>query len=128
VLVLNDEVGNITVEGATLSDGSSLRTVNGQVTFNGSLDTRTVVGSGKGPLFQIHSELGQLDITLPASTAVVLSAYVNSGKIVSAFPIQVSTNAGSATYYGPLVPGSGPAPTAVLRLDVGTGTINLHSA
>ncbi|WP_069804464.1 hypothetical protein [Thermogemmatispora onikobensis] len=126
MLVVKDEAGNITVERATLTDGSSLRTVNGQVTFSGSLDTRPV-GGGK-PLFQIHSEVGQVNVTLPASTAVVVDAYVNSGKIVSAFPIQVSTNAGSATYYGPLVPGSGPMPAALLRLDVGTGAINLHSA
>ncbi|WP_052890989.1 hypothetical protein [Thermogemmatispora carboxidivorans] len=126
MLVVENEAGNITVDRAILTNGSSLRTVNGQVTFNGSLDTRPV-GNGR-PLFQIHSEVGQLDVTLPASIAVVVDAYVNSGKIVSAFPIQVSTNAGSATYYGPLVPGSGPTPTALLRLDVGTGTINLHSA
>jgi hypothetical protein len=126
MLVVENEAGNITVERTTLTNGSSLRTVNGQVTFNGTLDTRPVAGGR--PLFQIHSEVGQLNVTLPASTAVVVDAYVNSGKIVSAFPIQVSTNAGSATYYGPLVPGSGPMPAALLRLDVGTGTINLHSA
>ncbi|MBX5450436.1 hypothetical protein [Thermogemmatispora sp.] len=126
VLVVKNEAGNITVERATLTSGSNLRTVNGQVTFNGALDTRTVAGAR--PLFEIHSEVGQLNITLPASTPVLLDAYVNSGKIVSAFPIQVSLNAGSATYYGPLVPGSGPQPTALLRLDVGTGAINLHSA
>nr|BBH93877.1 hypothetical protein KTA_20760 [Thermogemmatispora argillosa] len=126
VLVVKDEAGNITVERAMLSNGSSLRTASGQVTFNGTLDTRAV-GGGRS-LFEIHSGFGQLNITLPASTAVLLDAYVNSGKIVSAFPIQVSLDAGSATYYGPLVPGSGPQPTALLRLDVGTGAINLHSA
>jgi hypothetical protein len=124
MLIVRDDSGNISVTDALLSDGSNLRTASGEVSFKGSLDTRSV--GGKAPLFQMHSEVGRVDVTLPPSTMVILDANVNSGTISSAFPIQASVNVGSSSYYGPLIPGS--KPTATLRLDVGSGTIDLHSA
>jgi hypothetical protein len=124
VLIVKDDAGNISVEEAELADGSNLRTANGVVSFQGTLNTTPL--SGAAPLFQIHSEVGRLNIALPPSTAVRLDANVNNGTISSTFPIQVSTNDNSASYYGPLIPGS--SPTAILRLDVGSGSITLRSA
>ncbi len=116
--------GNVTVTRATLISGSSIGTGQGNVTFNGIVaapDDATTQAS-----FVIRSEQGKLDVTLPASTNLVLSANTNVGTIHSDFPITATSSSGSASYRGPL---NATAPTqspAVLTVDVSTGDINIH--
>ncbi len=116
--------GNVTVTRATLISGSSIGTGQGNVTFNGIVaapDDATTQAS-----FVIRSEQGKLDVTLPTSTNLVLSANTNIGTIHSDFPITATSSSGSASYRGPL---NATAPTqspAVLTVDVSTGDITIH--
>src|SRR5207248_4021230 len=111
VLSIKDDVGSIKVGRATLSNGSHLETGTGDVTFNGSLDT-TAAGTGvinhapTVPRYKLQSETGTVDVTLPADTNIVLDANTNAGTITSDFPIDIKTSGGSASFYGPLIPGS----------------------
>ncbi len=116
--------GNVTVTRSTLISGSSIGTGQGNITFNGIVaapnDTTTQAS------FVIRSEQGKLDVTLPTSTNLVLSANTNVGTIHSDFPITATSSSGSASYRGPL---NATAPTqspAVLTVDVSTGDITIH--
>ncbi len=123
VLVVKDSFGNVTVHQATLADGSHLETGTGDVVFDGALD---VTGTANAqPMFKMQAEKGNVEVSLPATTNVILDANVNVGSIRSEFPITVTTSAGSPSYYGPLTNGATP-PTAVLVLDVSSGDIDLH--
>ncbi len=86
ILQIQDSIGNISVQQAILSDGSSLRTSSGNVTFKGSLDTTTLASNSQS-IYTIQSETGNLDVTLPADTNVILDAYTNSGTIASDFDV-----------------------------------------
>ncbi len=116
--------GNVKVTHATLISGSSIGTGQGNVTFNGIIaapsDTTTQAN------FVIRNETGNLDITLPGSTNVVLSANTNVGTIQSDFPIHATTSSGSANYRGPLNAAAATQSTAILTLDVSTGNIAIH--
>ena len=128
ILQLKDDVGNITVGHATLSDGSHLQTGTGNVTFNGNLDA-TPEANNSTPRYKLQSETGNIDVTLPGNTNIILDANTNAGTITSDFPISVQTSGNPANYYGPLNSNSTPGSTQpVLTLDVGTGNINLHRA
>src|SRR6266550_1611563 len=128
VLQLKDDIGNITVNHATLSDGSHLQTGTGNVTFNGNLDT-TPTANNSTPRYKLQSETGNIDVTLPGDTNIILDANTNTGTITSDFPISVQTSGNSANYYGPLNSNSTPGSTQpVLTLNVGTGNVNLHRA
>jgi hypothetical protein len=128
VLQLKDDVGNITVDHATLSDGSHLETGTGNVTFNGNLDS-TPAANNSTPRYKLQSETGNIDVTLPGGTNIILDANTNAGTITSDFPISVTTSGNSDSYYGPLNSNSTPGSTQpVLTLDVSTGNINLHRA
>ena len=116
--------GNVSVTRATLISGSSIGTGQGNVTFNGILappNNPTTQSS-----FVIRSEQGKLDVTLPASTNLVLSANTNVGTIHSDFPITPTNSGGSATYRGPLNATATTQSSAVLTVDVSTGDITLH--
>ncbi len=123
ILMVKDSFGNVTVHQAMLADGSHLETGTGNVTFDGTLDTTS--SANTQPRYKIQAEKGNLDITLPATTNVILDANVNVGNINSAFAINVTNTDGSPSYYGPLIPGTAPS-SAVLVLDVSSGNINLH--
>jgi len=132
MLVVKDSFGNVTVHHATLADGSHLETGTGDIVFDGALDT---TGSANPqPMFKIQAEKGNVDVSLPATTNVILDANVNVGSIKSDFAIKVTSTGGSPSYYGPLIssatqsPGLRPTPSAVLVLDVSTGDIDLHQA
>ena len=128
VLQLKDDIGNITVDHATLSDGSHLQTGTGNVTFNGNLDT-TPEANNSTPRYKLQSETGNIDVTLPGNTNIILDANTNAGTITSDFPISVQTSDNSANYYGPLNSNSTPGSTQpVLTLNVGTGNVILHRA
>jgi hypothetical protein len=128
VLGIKDDVGSITVDQAVLSDGSHLQTGTGNVTFNGSVDTTPSTGNTT-PRYKLQSETGNVDVTLPGDTNVVLDANTNSGMINSDFPINVTTTDGAANYYGPLLLGSTSNPAvAVLTLNVSTGIVYIHKA
>ena len=128
VLQLKDDVGNITVDHATLSDGSHLQTGTGNVTFNGNVDA-TPAANNSTPRYKLQSETGNIDVTLPGDTNIILDANTNAGTITSDFPISVKTSDNSANYYGPLNSNSTPGSAQpVLTLNVGTGNVNLHRA
>jgi hypothetical protein len=128
VLQLKDDVGNIKVEHALLSDGSHLGTSTGNVIFNGNVDTRPVANNST-PRYKLQSETGSIDVTLPGDASIILDANTNAGTITSDFPISVQPSGNSANYYGPLNSNSTPdSSQPVLTLDVGTGNITLHRA
>ena len=128
VLQLKDDIGNITVNHAILSDGSHLQTGTGNVTFNGHVDA-TPAANNSTPRYKLQSETGNIDVTLPGDTNIILDANTNAGTITSDFPISVQTSGNSANYYGPLNSNSTPGSTQpVLTLNVGTGNVNLHRA
>jgi hypothetical protein len=138
LLTLTDNIGNISVTHGLLVEGSCLQTNNGNATFDGSLGTITDSGlipcttnttQNSHPWFSIKSGTGNVDVTLSAATTnIILDANTNNGKINSGkFGLNIQQNSdGSASYYGPLVPGS--SPTALLALTISTGNVNLHKA
>ena len=140
LLTLTNNSGNISVNGGLQSEGSCLQTNVGNVTFAGNLVTGQAADTGlipcttnitqnTHPWFSFKSEIGSVTITLSAVTSnLTLDASTNNGKINgSEFGLNVQQNSdGSASYYGPLTPGT--SPTAVLALTVSTGNITLHKA
>ncbi|MEO8973971.1 MAG: hypothetical protein ABI406_20475 [Ktedonobacteraceae bacterium] len=124
VLNIKNDIGNVTVQNAILSPGSTLGTGTGNVTFNGTLDTASGSSSNQS-IYTIQSESGNLDVTLPASINVTLDAYTNSGNITSDFNLsQIKQQDGS--YSGPIIHGT--QPNALLKLHVSTGNVALHKA
>ncbi len=128
LFTLKDDVGDITVSQATLFDGSHLETGTGNVNFDGAINTTPASGNST-PRYKLQSETGNITVTLPANTNVILDANTNIGKITSDFPINVTTSQGGANYYGPLLSNPAlPQPQAVLTLDVSTGNVTIHQA
>ncbi len=127
VLGIKNNIGNITVNNATLFDGSHLETGTGNVQFSGSLNLTPSVGNTT-PRFKLQCESGQINVTLPAGTNIILDANTNAGTITSNFPINVQSSGGAANFYGPLISGSTQgSPQAVLTLNVSTGQVTIHS-
>lgn len=125
VLGIKNNIGNITVNNATLFDGSHLQTGTGNVQFSGSLNLTPSVGNTTSR-FKLQCESGQINVTLPAGTNIILDANTNAGAITSDFPINVQSSGGAANFYGPLISGS--SPQAVLTLNVSTGQVTIHKA
>ena len=140
LLTLTNNTGNISVKGGLQSEGSCLQTHVGNVTFEGNLVTGQAADTGlipcttnttqnSHPWFSFKSGTGSVNVTLSAVTSnLTLDASTNNGKINGGeFGLNVHQNSdGSASYYGPLTPGT--SPTAVLALTVSTGDITLHKA
>ena len=126
VLNIRGKSVNVTVMNAKLINGSHIGTGQGNVTFNGSLaspqDTTTNAS------FIIQNEKGQIDITLPSTTNIVLTADTNVGTIHSDFPITPTADGNSASFHGPLNPSATIQSIAVLTLNVSTGNITIHKA
>ena len=116
--------GNVTVTRATLISGSSIGTGQGDVTFNGIVAAPNDATTQAS--FVIRSEQGNLNVTLPTSTNLVLSANTNVGTIHSDFPITATSSSGSASYRGPLNVAAPTQSAAVLTVDVSTGDITIH--
>ena len=126
ILGIKDDIGSITVTHATLADGSHLQTSTGNVSFTGSLDLTARTGN-TAPLFKLQSESGNIAVTLPATTNVILDANTNVGTISSDFPLNIQNSSGAANFYGPLLPHSPQGqPQAVLTLNVSTGAVSIH--
>ena len=129
--------GNVNIQQVELAASSCLQVQQGNVTFNGTLDTvngttlipcQNASTSNPHPWYIFHSEVGNVDVTLPAGTNITLDAATNVGSIDgTAFGLNIPTSDNSASYHGPLANGS-QSPPAELKLDVGTGTIRLHKA
>ncbi|HZU67127.1 MAG TPA: hypothetical protein VFA09_07600 [Ktedonobacteraceae bacterium] len=127
--------GNLNVQQVELAAGSCLRVNQGNVAFNGTLDTSTGTSlvpcmntsdNNPHPWYTFQAEVGNLDVTLPAVTNITLNAATNTGSINgTAFGLTIPSSDNSASYDGPLIGGS-PASAAELKLDVGTGNITLH--
>jgi len=127
VLGIKNNIGNITVNNAMLFDGSHLETGTGNVLFSGSLNLTPSTGNTT-PRYKLQCESGQINVTLPAGTNIILDANTNAGAITSDFPINVQSAGGAANFYGPLLPGSTPgSPQAVLTLNVSTGKVTIRS-
>ncbi len=127
--------GNLNVQQVELAASSCLKVQQGNVTFNGTLDTRNGTAlvpcsntsdNNPHPWYTFQTEVGSLDVTLPAATPVTLIAATNAGSINgAAFGLTIPNSDNSASYDGPLTGGSS-TPVAQLKLDVGTGNILLH--
>jgi hypothetical protein len=134
VLVVKNDIGDVTAHQTLLVDGSHLETGTGNVIFDGKLDTSgslssdpcTNPSSASHPVYKLQSERGNLDVTLPVTTNVILDANVNVGMINSEFAINVTNTDGSPGYCGPLLANSLTPPSGVLVLDVSSGNIGLH--
>jgi len=121
-LNVKNDIGNITVQNAMLSPGSTLETGTGNVTFNGTVDTASGSSSNQS-VYTIQSEAGNLDVTLPANINVTLDAYTNAGNITSDFNLsQIKQQDGS--YSGPIIYNT--QPNALLKLHVSSGNVVLH--
>ncbi|HEY6410919.1 MAG TPA: hypothetical protein VIY29_25980 [Ktedonobacteraceae bacterium] len=128
ILLLKDDIGDITVDHITLFDTSRLLTGTGKVSFNGELNTIPLI-NGSTPRYKLQSETGTVDATLSGDSNVILDAYTNTGTITSDFPIKVTTSDQSASFFGPLntsTPSGSAVP--VLTLHVGTGNVLIHRA
>jgi len=77
-------------------------------------------------MYKIQSERGNVDVTLPVTTNIILDANVNVGMINSEFAINVTNTGGSPGYCGPLLSNPLTPPSGVLVLDVSSGNIGLH--
>ena len=135
VLVVKNDIGNVTAHQTRLVDGSHLETGTGNVIFDGTLDTSGSLSSdpcknptsASHPMYKIQSERGNVDVTLPVTTDVILDANVNVGMINSEFAINVTNTGGSPGYCGPLLSNPLTPPSGVLVLDVSSGNIGLHA-
>ena len=126
LLDIKGNTGNIKITHAILADGSHIETGQGSVTFNGWLLTATDTTIPGRYVFQ--SEQGNIDVTLPATTNVMLDANTNVGAIHSEFSIPVNNNGGPVNYSGPLNSSASTPSSTKLILDVSTGNVNIHKA
>jgi hypothetical protein len=136
LLTLTVDTGNVNVKGSLMAAGSCLQDRVGNIVFAGTLETgvaptinpcqgNPVTSGASQPWYKITSGTGNVDVTLNSISAnIILDAAVfNQGKIISAFPIAISS-ASPPSYDGPLLPGK--QPTAILLLTADTGNITLH--
>ena len=126
IMNLKGGFGNITVKNAVLVSGSRLVTTQGNINFQGEFDVTPLTASQ--PAYYIFNSDHEIDVTLPATTSILLDANTNVGKIISDFPITPSNNAGdsNASYSGPLNPAATPQSTAQLTLDTSIGNVVIH--
>lgn len=125
-LQITGGTGNVKVSHAVLAPGSHIGTAQGNVTFNGWLLPPNAPDTNAS--YVIQSEKGNIDVTVPDNTNVILDANTNVGAIHSEFPIEVNNNGGPVNYHGPLNSKAASQATAKLTLDVSTGNVNIHKA
>lgn len=127
-LLLQGNTGNITVAKAVLSNGSQLQTSSGNITFSGFLLIPTSTDTASDVSYMLSSETGNINVTLPANTNVMLNAYTNIGTIKSDFPIKTSDQGGSITYTGPLNSTAETSTSATLVLHLSTGNVHIQKS
>ncbi|GAC1385082.1 MAG: hypothetical protein NVSMB33_13950 [Ktedonobacteraceae bacterium] len=126
ILLIKDDIGDISINQAVLSDGTHVQTGTGNVTFTGTVDF-TAKGSNAQLRYKLQSETGNIDATLVGEPNITLDANTNAGTITSDFPINVKAANNAANFYGPLLPSTTPdSQQAVLTLNVSTGNVSLH--
>jgi hypothetical protein len=124
-LRLQGNTGNITVKKAVLINGSQLQTSSGDITFNGFLLVPTTTNTQSDVSYMLSNETGNINVTLPANTNVMLDTYTNIGTINSEFPIKVINKGGTISYDGPLNPAAGTASSATLILHLSSGDVHI---
>jgi hypothetical protein len=127
-MLLQGDTGNITVTKAILSNGSKLQTSAGDITFSGFLLIPTTTDPASDVSYMLSNETGNINVTLPGNTNVMLSAYTNIGTINSDFPIKTSNQGGSITYNGPLNSSVQASTTATLILHLSTGNVHIQKS
>jgi hypothetical protein len=115
-MTLSASSGDITATNARASGRSSFQTSSGDITYRGSLAPN---GS-----YDFHASSGDIDLTLPGSSALQVQATTNSGSIDSDFSgVNVLHGNGS----GALASGTvGSAPYAHITLQTSSGNIHLR--
>jgi hypothetical protein len=119
--------GNVTISHAILASGSQIDTSQGNITFNGFLLLPTA-DTQQDVHYMLRNEVGDINVTLPATTNLTLDANTNVGAIKSDFKINVNNNGGPVNYHGPLNPEAGTPAAATLVLDVSTGSVHIMKA
>ncbi|GCE45776.1 putative adhesin [Thermosporothrix hazakensis] len=104
VVKIRSEAGAIDMNEVTLKAGSTFQTTAGAIAFHGTLDTT-------GP-YSFETEVGSIDLTLPADSAFQLNAFSTLGPISNAFESDVTGN----------------SPRAALTLRTVVGNIAIHKA
>jgi hypothetical protein len=109
--------GKFEAHGVTLADGSNVNVSYGDVTLEGSL--------AAGAAVAVTVSGGDVNLTLPASTAAHLDASTSFGSItITGWSIPVTRSNRSATASGDLSPN----PSGTLTIQVTTGKITLTAA
>lgn len=114
--VISDS-GSIGLTNMLLSDGSTVQTTSGDITFSGQLDS-----SGS---YRFISSNGSIDLT-PLNSSFQVTATTNSGDIQSDFSsvaVQQTSNGNGAVMHGTV----GSDSHATLTISTDSGSINLHS-
>ena len=96
--------GDVTVRQATLSGQSALKTNSGSVSFEGALDPKGT--------YQMATNSGNINLTLPANAAFQLAATTSSGSVNNAF---------GTTIVGAL-------PRAQITATIGSGSVVVNKA
>jgi Toastrack DUF4097 len=114
---LTTQDGNIEMTHDMLSGNPTISTSSGDITFSGSIDSTGT--------YQIKTDNGSIDVTLPENPGFHVDATTNSGSIDSEFPqvhVQDTDSSGQAAHSDV----GGSAPGARIILDTNDGSINLH--
>ncbi|MBE3558494.1 MAG: hypothetical protein IMW89_04625 [Ktedonobacteraceae bacterium] len=123
MLNIRGGTGDVTVTHAILTDGSSIETGQGNLTFDG----RLLPAPNHQAIFKLLCERGDIDATLPPDTMSTVDVVTNVGTIKSDFDIKINKDNEQVGYHGPLVPGTETRSTgALLSVHVSTGNITLH--
>ncbi len=115
---IQTNIGQINMTNVHLTDGSSLKTGAGQITFDGSINAKGT--------YQFESDMGTIGVTLPNSSTFTVDAQTEVGSTHSDFPGIVSGREGtSSTLKGTV--GSDPQ-AAKVTLKSHAGAIELQSS
>ena len=114
-----NNTGSISVAQTTLMGSGSLETNTGSITFNGAIATHAN--------YHLESNVGQVDVTLPANSAFHIDAVTGLGSISNDFPAVHVVN---KFPHGSEAHGSvgGNNPSVMLSLQTDTGSIGIHKA
>ncbi len=116
-MTLTSGNGDITLHGATLTRNSTIKSSDGDITFDGQLDP-----SGS---YQFNSSGGAINLSLPSNSAFSLNATATNGSIdTSGFSqVQVQQTGSGATAHGDV----GSEPRATLTVTTDSGDISFNA-
>jgi DUF4097 and DUF4098 domain-containing protein YvlB len=103
-LLATTRSGDVVIREATLSGQSALKTNSGSVRFEGALDPKGT--------YQMATNSGDIDLTLPANAAFQLAATTGSGSVNNAFGNNIV----------------GTAPQAQITATIGSGSVIVDKA